>query len=529
MGIYLNPYNIEYRRAINDHVYIDKTELIAYMNDQLGRASRYLCVSRPRRFGKSMAADMLVAYYSKNNDSRELFKGMKIEKNPGFETHLNKHQVIRVDVQQFIFSQEDIPFVTESIERALVKELVHEFSDVKDIHSGMRLQTVLQMIFVQTGEGFVFVIDEWDCIFRMAPNDKESQKKYLDFMRSLFKGAAYVDLVYMTGILPIKKYGEHSAINMFKEFSMTSPKGLGTYFGFTEEEVENECLKRGVDFKTMKVWYDGYRIDGAYIYNPNSVANALYFKTFESYWTGTETYEALKVYIDRNFDGLKESIVEMLGGGKIVIDATTFENDMTTFKSKDDILTLLVHLGYLTFDAASKEVFIPNLEIKQEFIRAIKVGNEWGNLMCSLNRSLDLLESTWAMDSEKVAKIVDMIHEETTSIIQYNNENALSCVLYIAYYSASAFYMKPIAEMPTGKGYADIVYLPLKENDKPALVVELKWNKSASGAIQQIHDKGYAQGIEGYTGDILLVGINYDKHTKKHDCLIEEYAKKGTV
>ena len=523
MGVYVNPRNNKYRRAINDDIYIDKSDLIAVANHRLGKANCYMCVSRPRRFGKSMAADMLVAYYSKNNDSHELFKGKKIEKDASFEKHLNQHDVIRIDVQQFILDRDEIENTSEKIQSAVVKELIEEFPDIKGLSIDMDMQMVLNRIFDQSGTGFVFIIDEWDCVFRMARENVKAQQKYLDFIRNLFKEAAYVDLVYMTGILPIKKYGEHSAINMFQEYSMTSPKGLETYFGFTEEEVRKECLKHQMGYERMQEWYDGYTLNGVHIYNPKSVVDALYYRKIESYWTGTETYEALKVYIDRNFDGLKEAIIEMLAGGKASVDPTTFKNDMTTFKSKDDVLTLLVHLGYLTYDQAYHAVLIPNQEIKEEFIRAIKVGSEWGNLMRSLDRSLALLENTWALEADKVAQEIDAIHEETTSIIQYNNENSLACVLYIAYYSASSYYANPIAELPTGKGFADIVYLPLKNVNKPALVVELKWNESTQGAIQQIKEKHYTKWIESYTGDILLVGINYDKKTKKHQCAIEHF------
>lgn len=249
-------------------------------------------------------------------------------------------------------------------------------------------------------------------------------------MRGLFKGADYAELVYMTGILPIKKYGEHSAINIFDEYSMISPKNLGEYFGFTEAEVCAACGRHGMDYAEVKKWYDGYRVGKLHIYNPKSVADALTWDEIQSYWTGTETYEALKVYIDLDFDGLKEAILTMLGNGRCVIDPSTFQNDMTVFRTRDDVLTLLVHLGYLTYDRETSEVFIPNQEIEQEFVRAVKVGG-WDGVIQSLER-------------------------------------------------------------PSGKGFADVVYLPKRNVDRPALVVELKWNKTADGAVRQIKEKGDA-------------------------------------
>ena len=523
MGIYLNPGNREFERALNDDIYIDKAELIEYTNSRLGKFSRFLCVSRPRRFGKSMAADMLVSYYSKGCDSDHLFEKLKIRKAASYKEHLNRHNVIRLDIQRFIEKKEDLNTFITAIELGVLKELKKTFPDCEDLSSVASLKIALDQIYAQSGESFIFIIDEWDCVFRMAQDDTDAQKRYLDFLRGLFKGAVYADLVYMTGILPIKKYGEHSAVNMFEEYSMTDPKNLGPYFGFTESEVQAECRARDVNYEEMKRWYDGYLIDGEHIYNPKSVIDALRWKKFQSFWTGTETYEALKVYIDRNFDGLKEAVSGMIGGGSCRVDPTTFQNDMTTFASKDDVMTLLVHLGYLTYDNRKGAVFIPNQEILQEFVRAVKSGDNWSGLMRSLDRSMELLKNTWAMDGSAVAAGIDAIHSETASLFQYNDENALACTVFIAYYSAGAFYARPIQEMPTGKGRADIVYLPLKNSAYPALVVELKWDQSADSAIAQIKEKKYTQWLESYTGNILLVGINYDKATKKHQCVIETF------
>ncbi len=283
-------------------------------------------------------------------------------------------------------------------------------------------------------------------------------------------------------------------------------------------------MTHDVDYGEMERWYDGYLIGRSHIYNPKSVADALLWKEFRSYWTGTETYEALKVYIERDFDGLKEAVVGMLGGSPCRIRPERFQNDMTTFGAKDDVLTLLVHLGYLSYDGETGEASIPNLEITQEFLNVVD-SPQWGGLTEALNRSEELLRSTWAMDGEAVAAGMSAIHSETASLLKYNNENSLTCTVLMAYYSAKAYYMNPIMELPSGKGFADVVYLPKRDTGRPALVVELKWNKSARGAIAQIRDRQYASWIQGYTGDILLVGINYDKKSKEHTCTIEAWRK----
>ena len=303
---------------------------------------------------------------------------------------------------------------------------------------------------------------------------------------------------------------------------MTDSADLSEYFGFTEEEVAELCTQNGVDFVEVQRWYDGYLLNGKHIYNPKSVVDVMRRKRIRSYWTGTETYEALKVYIDRNYDGLKEAVIKMLGNGQCEINTRKFQNDMTTFKTKDDVLTLLIHLGYLAYDETKEKTYIPNQEIAQEFLNAVDEPG-WEGVTDALNRSDELLKSTWALDSQAVAEGIGVIHNETASMLEYNNENALTCTILMAYYSAKAYYMNPLLELPSGKGFADVVYLPKRDVDRPALAVELKWDKSARGAIEQIKSKEYTSWIQEYTGDILLVGINYKKKEKIHECMIEEY------
>ncbi len=523
MGIYVNPGNVSFRKALNLEIYIDKTELIASTNQRIDTANCFMCVSRPRRFGKSMAADMLVAYYSKGCDSRELFSGRKVEQLESYKDGLNQRNVIRLDIQRFLESERDLGVFISKIDEVVVGELREIFSDVKTMSAGDKLKTVLSEIFKRTGQGFVFIIDEWDCVFRFAKGHQRTQKAYVDFLRGLFKGAEYVELAYMTGILPIKKYGEHSALNIFEEYSMVYPADLAGYFGFTEREVLKVCEEGQVDFEELQKWYDGYVLNGMHIYNPKSVVDAVRRGRVKSYWTGTETYEALKVYIDLNFDGLKEAIMVMLGNGRCKVNTRRFQNDMTTFTSKDDVLTLLVHLGYLTFDEETDEVFIPNQEIAQEFLNAIDSA-DWEGVAQALSDSEHVLKCTWNLDGRAVAEGVAAIHNETASMLKYNDENSLTCTVLMAYYSAKAYYMNPVMELPSGKGFADVVYLPKRNVDRPALVVELKWNRSAEGAIAQIKDRQYADWIQGYTGDILLVGIDYDEK-KGYECVIERLVK----
>ena len=524
MGIYLNPGNISFAKTIRSEIYVDKTGLIACTNEYLNTRDHYLCVSRPRRFGKSMTLEMLAAYYSCGCDSRELFAGFKIAQHKDFEKHLNQYDVIYLNMQQFLI-EADAGNVIKYLEQEVLRELRKVYGQYLD-REGIRLAAALREIFVETGRQFIFLIDEWDCVMRERQESEAMQKQYLDFLRDLLKDQPYVALAYVTGILPVKKYGQHSALNMFWEYSMTNQKMLEEYTGFTEEEVKELCGRYDMDFEEISSWYDGYRFKNyKHIYNPKSVVEAMTCRDCSNYWTSTETYEALKIYMEMDFDGLRAEIVQMLGGGRVRVNTRSFQNDMRNFNTKDDVLTLLIHLGYLGYDSNEKEAFIPNKEIIEEFENAMSVGG-WPNVMNVLKASEKLLEDTLRGDAESVAKELDKAHSEVASILTYNDENSLGCAIGLAYYSARKDY-KLIRELPAGKGYADIAFLPLPHTNKPAMVVELKYDRSVSAAIQQIKDRQYMQALEGYTGEILLVGVNYNKDNpdKPHSCVIERVGK----
>lgn len=524
MGIYLNPGNKGFWESIRSKIYVDKTPLIACTNKLINTEEKFICVSRPRRFGKSMTLKMLAAYYSCGCDSADLFKGLKIEKNETFQEYLNQYDVIFMNMQQFL-SRAKKQTVTDCLEEAVIAEIRDEYGHLFS-EKETNLTVVLERIYATTGRQFIFLIDEWDCVMREKQEAEELQRDYLDFLRNLLKDQPYVALVYMTGILPVKKYGSHSALNMFWEYSMTDQKVLEEYTGFTEEEVKKLCEEYEMDFEETSSWYDGYRFRKfQHIYNPRSVVEAMHCQNCSNYWTSTETYEALKVYIDMDFDGLRSDVVQMLGGGHVKVNTRSFQNDMHTLNTKDDVLTLLIHLGYLGYDSETKEAFIPNKEIIEEFENAMSVGG-WPEVMGVLKASERLLEDTLLGDEKSVARGLDRAHIEAASILTYNDENSLGCAIGLAYYSARKDYQL-IRELPTGRGFADVVFLPLPHAGKPALVVELKYNKTADTAIQQIKDRRYTQALEGYVGEILLVGINYDKENKSkpHSCVIEKLKK----
>lgn len=525
MGLYLNPGNEEFRNAaIHSKIYVDKTEMIKFTNSQLFGEHKNICVSRPRRFGKSMAANMLVAYYSKGCDSKELFENFKIADDSSFKEHLNKYNVIHLNIQQFLGRTETIHEMLELLSRKVTRELKREFADVTYYEED--LVSVIEEIYAQTHSFFVFIIDEWDCIFRVKGEDTEAQKLYLNFLRDLLKNQPYCILAYMTGILPIKKYGEHSALNMFDEYSMTNQRELAEFTGFTEEEVQSLCVSYGMPYDRMKQWYDGYDLKGIQIYNPRSVVMSLLGHDFDSYWTKTETYEALKKYIQMDMYHLKALITQLISGSHIRINPDKFQNDMSTFASVDDVFTLLVHLGYLTYDFENKTVSIPNQEVQKEFINCIEDGG-WEPVMDAIRNSETLLQATIDGKEEYVAEMIEQVHQENISILKYNDENSMSCVLSLAYYAARKDYVM-YRELAVGKGFADIVFVPRKFRDVPAIVVELKWDKSSDAAIAQIKKKQYMQSLKDYHGQVILAGINYDSTDstkddyKRHSCSIEK-------
>ena len=466
---------------------------------------------------------MLCAYYDKSCDSSGLFANLKIAQDSCYQEHLNRHHVIYLDITWFISIAEDIKDTVSNLQAKVVEELRAFYPDVKQEQT---LPETLAGIHEATGNRFIMIIDEWDALFREARNDHALQEQYLQLLRGLFKSSGQTDKMieaaYMTGILPIKKYGTQSAMTDFKEYTMLQPEPLGRFTGFTEQEVRRLCKSSKLSFSAVREWYDGYILGNhTHIYSPKSVMDALARNRIGNYWTQSETYESLKIYIDLDEDGLKEAIVQMLGGAHIRIDTGTFQNDMTTIQQKDDVLTLLIHLGYLAYDADAKCVFIPNEEVRQEFVRAVTTGRH--QEIARLIRNSDvLLEQTLSMDEEAVAATIEEVHNAGTAPVFYNNEQALRSTIRFAYLSCMDEFIK-VDELASGIGYADVVYIPKKGSPMPILLIELKWNKTEDGAIRQIKKNQYPQVFRDYGSDVLLVGISYDVKSKKHTCKIEKW------
>lgn len=523
MGTYLNPGNQGFRGIRND-IYVDKSRLIHLINSTIDTPRRLTCVSRPRRFGKSFAAQMLCAYYDKTCDSASLFDDLAVAayNKEDYKKYRNQFDVIYLDMTN-IMGEAVLEDITSFIRRKVTEELITAYPGLNPDES---FSTTLINAAQLSGSKFIAIIDEWDAPVRETP---EVQARYLSFLRTLFKSSGTTARIfaaaYMTGILPVKKDGSQSAISDFWEYTMLCPMEFAEYAGFTEAEVQKLCSEHHRDFGKMKQWYDGYALEQAgSVYNPGSVIKAIRSNKFRSYWTETSAAKSLMDYISLDFDGMSATLAKLLGGIDVAIDTNGFANDLTGFQNRDDVLTLLVHLGYLAYSEEESQVRIPNEEIRLAFSKAIR-DIKRDDTIRRIRESEQLLSDTIHGNAASVASQIQKIHMEESSILYYNNEQSLRSVIKLAYFSYRDHYIK-FEELPAGDGYADIVYLPKKTSPVPALVIELKWNQSAKGAVSQIRENHYPAALSGYGGRILLVGISYEKDGKhgrhRHTCIIEE-------
>ena len=520
-GLYLNTGNELLAGAMRSQIYVDKSMIIAELNELIDTENKFICVSRPRRFGKSMAGAMIAAYYSKGCDSRALFDRLKISHDPSYGSLLNKMNVIKLDLNDFLQNTDDKTKIIENLTGSVKEELSETFSNV-DISTETSLASMLKKIHQKTGETFILIIDEYDVLVR----EKVPQQildLYLQFLSSLFKNQTLkpaISLAYLTGILPIVRDRIQSKMNEFDEYSMLNARQLSEFVGFTKDEVKDLCEKYNMDFAECERWYDGYHLTPTLsIYSPKSVVQAMRDREYGSYWTVTGSYEALKDYILMDFDGIKQDVIKMIGGGRVDVDILKYLNTMTDFTSKHDVFTYLIHLGYLAYDRKEKQCYIPNEEVRKEWIISIEYAPDYKVIIEMVNDSRELLERTIEGDEAAVAAALDRAHINATNPLTYNDEKSFQSAIGLAYFYANTKYTV-IKELPTGKGYADLALVPYLPNI-PAMIIELKNRKSADSALQQIKDKVYDEKLRHYRGDLLFVGVNYEPDTKAHECRIE--------
>ncbi|MBR4984854.1 MAG: AAA family ATPase [Proteobacteria bacterium] len=528
MGMYVNPDEELLRRAVNSRIYVDKSMLLHELNQLLNTEDCFVCVARPRRFGKSMAGNMIAAYYSKSANSRPIFENLKIAQSPDFETYLNAFNVIKFDVNGFYSNSNGKKNIVPIFTAKIREELIEEFPEC-GLKKSWSLADCIAQIYKKTKKKFVVIIDEYDVLVREKVNASIFDS-YLAFLNGIFKNADLAPafaLVYLTGILPVVRDKIQSKLNLFREYIMTGAKQLTEFVGFTEEETQTLCNQYGMDFEECRRWYNGYKMtyhDKSFdIYSPQSVVQAMGNKEFGDYWTQTGSYDSIKIYISMNFEGIKDDVKAMIAGERIDVDVDEYLNTMTDFHSKDAVYTYLIHLGYLAYDKNSKRCYIPNNEIRSEWIIAIKTDSDYAEAIRIVNNSKILLDKTIEDDAQAVADALSAAHEQLMSKQRYNHEACLQSAIRFAYFYATSRYTI-ISELPAGKGYADVVFIPYIPN-VPAMIVELKRNHCTGAALQQIESKQYFNVMEKYQGDLLLVAVNYDEKTNAHTCEIKRFVK----
>ena len=522
MGIYLNPGNENFKRTLAAGTYVDKTIMIAAMSHFIDVGNNYICISRPRRFGKTIAGNMLAAYYSKGCDSRELFSNLKIAGVPEFEDKLNRYNVIQIDMNSEYQNVEKKDDLLKGLIKKIKREMVKQFPNV-EFEEEDSLADYMLKIYSETGETFIIIMDEYDVFVREQVSETLFAE-YLGFLNGLFKSNTLrpaISLAYLTGILPIVRDKIQSKLNNFEEYTMLDAGELAEYVGFTAQEVQSLCNSYGMDFEECRRWYDGYHLGEYEIYNPESVVKSMLKKEYGSYWGKTSSYEVITDRIQQNFEGTRESVIRMLAGERVDIDSGMYLNTMESFKTRNDLFTYLCHVGYLAYDKDSATCHIPNGEVRQEWIRAVSVTDEYEVTDQIIKSSKELLARTLKGDEQAVAEALDVSHIHVTSNRSYNNEDALQSAIYLAYIYALNKYTV-IKEMTAGKGFADVVFIPFVP-DIPAMIIELKRNGSAGSALQQIREKKYFDSLSHYSGKLLFVGINYDEKEKTHECKIEEF------
>ena len=525
MGLYLNPNAEAFKQGKNTRIYIDKSMVIDELNKLVSTQENFLCMSRPRRFGKSMVGNLISAYYSKGCDTREIFSQMKIGQVPEFDKYLNKFNVIKLDLNGWYQNAVSREKLIEEINETLREEFICQFPQIPFKESDNIAKCILK-VYAGAGEKFVIIIDEYDVLIR----EKVPQSlfdNYLSFLNGLFKDTTLrpaIALAYITGIIPIVRDKIQSKLNEFTEYTMLRPRQFAGMIGFTKEEVKGLCEKYDMDYDECLRWYDGYKMsDTISVCNPLSIVTAVLDREFDSYWSATGSFEVLRDYILMDFEGIRRDVIKMISGERVPVNVLKFQNTLESVNSRDNVFTYLIHLGYLAYNRADKSCYIPNEEVRIEWINSIEDSADYKKIMEIVNTSKILLDDTINGKEEAVAKALDAAHSEVTSPLTYNDEHCFQSAICLAYFYANTRYTL-IKELPTGKGYADLVLIPFLPNI-PALVIELKHNKSAESALQQVKDRNYCQALEGYYDNLLFVGINYDEKTKEHSCKIERFVK----
>lgn len=548
MGVYLHskkPYLL-FQETASSTYFVDKSEIIkdlipliehtlpvsGSILKERGKEHKYICITRPRRFGKTVIANMIASYFGKGADSLCVFQDLNISSYSWFEKHLNKHNVVHISFNELPDECTTYTQYISRIKRRLLSDLMQAFPDTGIATDDSLWDAFNRIIEFGNGEKFIFVLDEWDFIFHRRFVTSEDQAAYIDFLSNLLKDQPYVELAYMTGILPIAKYSSGSELNMFFEYTMVSKEKYSDYFGFTEEETDvlyqrylSLEKKRNVSRRGLALWYNGYQTKtGKKLYNPRSVVGALSDNQLGSYWTNSGPYDELFYYINANTDAVRDDLALMISGNPVPANVQEYAATSMNLTTRDEIFSAMVVYGFLSYEDGY--VSIPNKELMDKFADMIRKEASLGYVHRLAKESERMLSATKAMDTDTMAEILEYAHNTESPLLSYSNEAELASVVRLVYLSArDTYYMEQ--EDKAGTGYVDFIFYPVRKNDD-CIILELKVAHTAEDAIRQIKERGYALRFQGklgeqqqYTGRILAVGIAYFKKDKKHRCKIE--------
>lgn len=533
MGQFLNnkePYD-KFRTVMNGTYFVDKSEILEELIPALQQEQRFFCITRPRRFGKTVMANMIAAFFENTGDS-SLFEHLHIAEYDGYEEQAGKHDVIYIDFSEMPRECQNYQEYIDRVQDGLIRDIKEVYPEII-IENNAAVWDILSLVFNQTGHKFIFVIDEWDAVFHSSFITEKDKKEYLLFLKLLLKGQSYVELAYMTGVLPIAKYSDGSELNMFLEYNMATRVRFSEYFGFSDEEVDmlyqrylKKTKKPQITRESLREWYDGYHTAaGERLYNPRSVVCALTDNQLSNYWVSSGKYDSIFTYIQYNVDQIQNDLTLMFAGEKIPSGIQEYAATAQELKTKEEIYSAMVVYGLLTYDNGM--VFIPNKELMGSYASMMKKEQSLGYIYRLANVSSQMLQATLAGDTETMSKIIQYAHNTEVPILSYNNETELSAIINLVYLSARNQY-RVEREDKAGKGYVDFIFYPVRY-DQDCIILELKVDHTPEEAIAQIKEKEYALRFKGktaeadkYTGRILAVGISYNKETKEHNCKVEE-------
>ena len=541
MGTYLNsitPYTLYKSESLSPY-FVDKTLMLRELFPYVSAGNRHICITRPRRFGKTIMANMISSFFQKASDSSDVFDGLAISQVDDYRRYKNQYNVIRIDFSKMPRNCDSYTQYIERIEALLIEDVKEAYPQVK-INEADAVGDILESVFVQCGEKFIFVLDEWDFIFHRDFINDIDKEKYVAFLSNLLKDRPYVVLSYMTGILPIAKYSSGSELNMFAEFTMVNSPMFGEYFGFTDDEVDDlyrryivECdrqhKEKSVTRKGLRDWYNGYYTkSGERVYNPRSVVFALQFNNLANYWTSSGPYDEIYYYIRNNISDVRDDLALMISGESVTAKIQEYSATSMNLSTRDEIYSAMVVYGFLSY--LNGKVCIPNRELMEKFDELLVKNESLGYVYRLAKESEKMLKATLAGDTLTMERILEFAHNTEVPLLSYNHETELSAIVNLVYLAARDSY-RVEREDKAGTGYVDFIFYPY-DTTADCIILELKVDHTPDEAIAQIIDKKYAlkfmpklAGQKIYTGRILAVGIGYWKESKKHSCKVEEILK----